>query len=163
MPEARNACVWFYVYVRHRHINRLLETQLRRSLLAVYLRSDQEEVDVQVVCFELCANLKSWEDTVCTVPITAPVVWQQSPRLKSASASRVSAPLPIPACSDLSGLHLLTCSATVQKWYFHAFFMNMISFLKEKKIPVLAKDKDLIKVLYLQQELFLSSWNWTIG
>lgn len=35
----------------------------------------------------------------------------------------------------------------------------MLSFLKEKKILVLAEDKDLIKVLYLQQELFLSSWN----
>ena len=34
--------------------------------------------------------------------------------------------------------------------------MNMLSFLKEKKIPVLAKDKDLIKALYLQQELFLN-------
>ena len=91
----------------------------------------------------------------------SPLLWfgSRGPRLKSASGSRVSAPLSIPACSDLSGLPLLTCSVTVQKWYFHAFFMNMLSFLKEKKIPVLAKDTDLIKVLYLQQELFLSSWN----
>lgn len=117
VPEARNACVWLYVYVGHRHINRPLETQLRRSLLVVYLRNDQEEADVQVVCFEWCANLKSsvWEDMVCTVPIRVPVVWRQRPSAEVSITNRVPAPLSAPACADLNRLHLLTGSVTVQK------------------------------------------------
>ena len=40
--------------------------------------------------------------------------------------------------------------------------MKMLSFLKKKKIIVLAEDKDLIKVLYLQQELFLLELDYRI-
>lgn len=74
-----------------------------------------------------------------------PVVLRQSQPRPSAEAGiiekSICSSLSIPARVDLDGLHLLPNSVILQKQYFHVFLMKVLSFLKKKKIIVLAEDK----------------------